>query len=174
MINDQLVYETQKALSTLDPGHLPFEIFTQVCRLTVTPVLEVVCLRRNKNGTEVALLQRPKNDIHWPGMYHVPGTIITPDDAAKGFDGVLRRLCSDKLNLQCKIEPSFVSNELCLVKRGAELAVVYTVEIENEIEGGEFYDISALPSELIEGHEGFIRRAAQHLYGEEYLIASKI
>lgn len=147
-------------LSKLEPGRLPLEVFTEICRLTVTPVLEVICLRKNDLGQiEVALLQRPKSDATWPGMYHVPGTVITATDINLGLEGVIDRICKEKLSLSFTNAPVFVSNELCLVKRGAELAVIYMTEVEGELTSGSFYHVDALPIKLIEGHENFIAQA---------------
>lgn len=154
------VNKTKNALAQMEPGRLPFDIFTEVCRLTVTPVLEVVCFRQNSMGKmEVALLKRPENDPNWPNMHHVPGAVITPTDINIGLEGVVGRVCTEKLSISNANKPIFVMNELCKVSRGVELAVVFAIEVEGEITGGQFHDVDALPDNLIEGHDLFISRA---------------
>lgn len=154
------ISKTKNTLAQLEPGRLPFDIFTEVCRLTVTPVLEVVCFRRDDMGKiEVALLKRPADDPNWPNMYHVPGAVITPVDFDAGLDGIVDRVCTEKLSVNSVNKPVFVVNELCKVKRGVELAVVFAIEVEGEIAGGQFHDVDALPDDLIEGHDTFISQA---------------
>lgn len=154
------ISKTKNALAQLEPGRLPFDIFTEVCRLTVTPVLEIVCLRRDDKGKiEVALLKRSADDPNWPNMYHVPGAVITPTDIDAGLDGVVDRVCTEKLSVNSVNKPKFVMNDLCKVKRGVELAVVFAIEVDGEIAGGQFHDASTLPGNLIEGHDTFISQA---------------
>lgn len=147
-------------LSKLQSGQLPFDIFTEICRLTVTPVLEVVCFRQNASKeVEVALMKRADNDVNWPGMYHVPGAIISTSDIEGGFRNLVNRICTEKLKMPTVNTPIFVTNDLCLVKRGAELAVIYMIEAEGNMDAGEFHNVSALPGHLIESHERFINAA---------------
>ncbi len=154
------ISKTKNTLAQLEPGRLPFDIFTEVCRLTVTPVLEIVCFRKGNLGTiEVALLKRPANDPNWPNMYHVPGAVITPTDVHVGLEGVIDRICTEKLSIDKVNKPKFIMNDLCKVKRGVELAVVFAIEVEGEIAGGKFHDVDALPDDLIEGHDTFISQA---------------
>ena len=159
-LQSEEISKTKNTLARLEPGRLPFDIFTEVCRLTVTPVLEIVCFRRDDLGkTEVALLKRSTDDPNWPNMYHVPGAVITPTDVDAGLEGVVNRMCAEKLSANSITKPEFVMNDLCKVKRGVELAVVFVIEVEGEIAGGQFHDVNALPDNLIEGHDTFISQA---------------
>jgi len=156
------INRTKNTLAQLEPGRLPFDIFTEVCRLTVTPVLEIVCLRRNsRGGIEVALLKRSANDPNWPDMYHVPGAVVTPTDIHAGLEGVVNRVCTEKLSIESVNKPKFIMNDLCRVKRGVELAVVFAVEVEDEFAVAQFYDVNALPDNLIEGHDIFISQTVK-------------
>lgn len=92
-------------------------------------------------------------------MYHVPGAVITPTDIDAGLDGVVDRVCTEKLSVNSVNKPEFVMNDLCKVKRGVELAVVFAIEVDGEIAGGQFHDVSTLPGNLIEGHDTFISQA---------------
>lgn len=159
-LQSEEISKTKNTLAQLEPGRLPFDIFTEVCRLTVTPVLEVVCFRRDDmDKIEVALLKRSADDPNWPNMYHVPGAVITPTDIDAGLEGVADRICTEKLSIKGVSKPKFIMNKLCKVKRGVELAVVFAVETEDEIAGVQLYDVNALPDNLIEGHGAFIAQA---------------
>lgn len=154
------INKTKNTLAQLEPGRLPYDIFAEVCRLTVTPVLEIVCFRRDDLGNvEVALLKRSADDPNWPNMYHVPGAVITSTDVDTGLDEAVDRVCTEKLSVNNMNKPKFVMNGLCKVKRGVELAVVFTIEVEGEIAGGQFHNVDILPGNLIEGHDTFISQA---------------
>lgn len=166
-LQSEEISKTKNTLSQLEPGRLPFDIFTEVCRLTVTPVLEIVCFRRDNTGKiEVALLKRPADDPNWPNMYHVPGGVITPTDSDTGLEGVVDRICTEKLSVKGVGRPKFIMNDLCKVKRGVELAVVFAIKVEGEVAGAQFYDINILPNNLIEGHNTFISQAMK-LYSDK-------
>lgn len=159
-LQSEEINKAKNVLSQLEPGQLPFDIFSEVCRLTVTPVLEAVCFRRNNMGKlEVALLKRSEDDPNWPNMYHVPGAVITPIDINMGLERIVNRICSEKLSVISEKKPIFVMNDLCKVKRGVELAIVFAVEVDAKITEGQFYDTNTLPDNLIEGHDLFISNA---------------
>ncbi len=76
------IKQASDILARLDPGRLPLDIFIEVARLTVTPIIEVVPLRKNKDGkTEVLLTERDASDSIWAGMLHTPGTVIRANDS---------------------------------------------------------------------------------------------
>jgi hypothetical protein len=161
-LHPEEIGKTKKSLAKLEPGRLPFDIFTEVCRLTVTPVLEVVCFKQNDIGKmEVALLKRSADDPNWPNMYHVPGAVIIPTDIDTGLEGVVNRICTEKLSISSASRPTFVMNGLCKVSRGVELAVVFAIEVEGEITGGQFHNVDTLPDSLVEGHDLFISKASE-------------
>ena len=67
-------------LAGLEPGRIPLDVFGQIARLTVTPVVEVVPFYNSGKVTKVYLLKRASNDPLWADLYHVPGGIILPTD----------------------------------------------------------------------------------------------
>lgn len=151
----------RKLLTKLQPGRLPLNIFMEVARLTVIPVVEVIPLNRKTDGTlQVLLAKRADNDPNWAGMLHVPGTIVLPTDSGDGFNDALNRIIAHKLEVQVG-EPVFVENVLCKVDRGAEVALIYLVEVIGEPLTDAFYDVNNLPENIIEGQQGFIRSAVK-------------
>lgn len=98
-------------LAELSPGYYPRSIFRQLCRLTATPIIEIVPLWKNKVNVEVLLLKR------------------VPDDPLGSFDDALRRTLRDELK-ETKVTPSvFVKTILHHSGRGMEAAQVYWVEL---------------------------------------------
>jgi len=151
---------TKNILSKLQPGQLPFDLFNEICRLTVTPVLEVVCFKKDASGKiRVALLRRAADDIYWSNMYHVPGAVMTANDVNNGLAALASRICTEKLKITSFSTPIFVMNSLLTGKRGTEIAVVYMIEIEAASQEAMFYDVDNLPGAMIEGHRQFIEQA---------------
>lgn len=147
-------------LSTLKPGKLSLEIFNQIARLTVTPVLEIVPLFVDSNGRiKVFLLHRGSDDQNWENMYHVPGTIILASDTPGSYNDALSRIIKANLVQYEPSKPVFVTNKLCKVSRGMETAHIYLVQLSKKPEENSLFDQGELPNNLIEGHRDFINLA---------------
>lgn len=147
-----------KTFSKFRPGHLPQDVFYEVARTTVTPVIEVVPLRRGVDASVRALLfKRSASDKNWPDMHYIPGTIITANDS---LESALHRVLNGCLTNVETTDPIFVKNTMCATKRGVEIALVYFVEVKEEPLEGSLHDILCLPEKIIEGHKDFIGFAA--------------
>lgn len=145
-------------LAKLTPGNLSLDIFNQVARLTVTPVVEIVPFYRDEGGKlKVFLLQRGENDVLWAGMYHVPGGIVLATDTPGSFSDALRRVLDSKLETYQPTTPKIVDTQLCKVSRGTEVAIVYTVLLSTAPDDALLFDPENLPSNIIEGQTEFIK-----------------
>src|SRR5207248_4789571 len=80
-----------RGLSKLQPGRLPLDVFLEVARLTVTPVIEIVPICRQDGILRVLLMKRSDDDPIWAGLWHTPGTVIRAFDETLG-DGIDRLL----------------------------------------------------------------------------------
>ncbi|MBU0975746.1 hypothetical protein KJ918_03030 [Patescibacteria group bacterium] len=60
-----------RSLQKLKPGFQQFNIFRELCRICVTPVVEIIPIRLRWNRVEVLLTKRSKNDVFWPDMFHI-------------------------------------------------------------------------------------------------------
>lgn len=149
----------KQLFANLRPGNLPYELFSEIARLTVTPVVELVAFKRVGNTIRVLLVRRPEDDQVWPGMFHIPGSIILPTDAT--HEDALHRIISGKFAALRIAKPAFVTLSLCATSRGTELALVYCAEVQKGSSAGQWYNVDDLPDSLIEGHAGFISAAAQ-------------
>ena len=115
-------HEVALSLIKFKPGLVPLEVFNQIARLTVVPVIELILV---SNG-QVLLLKRPDDDIYWAGQFCLPGKILTLsgsdsiDDYAQSF---VTQLGSD-----IQGEVKFCGLKFCHTNRGDELAIVYILE----------------------------------------------
>ena len=145
-------------LSALEPGKLPLEFFNEISRLTVTPVIEIVPFFRDSDGrVKVLLLQRTKEDSMWPGMYHVPGSVVisTEDNLRDAIERTIR----NKVTSAKKLSVNFVDVQLVKVKRGTELAIIYVISLSQLPHKSLLFSPSDLPENMIEGHAEFVKAA---------------
>jgi hypothetical protein len=157
--NDQLV----KLLKELEPGFLPYDIFVEIARLVVLPIIEFVPLRMNKEGdVEVLLLSRGKDDPLWPDMLHTPGTVIRPTDREGEMYLAFERITKDELNATLVSRPYYVGSVFHGSKRGMEQSQVFWVEVLEEPKIGKFYSANKLPVQLIDSQQRFIEQAVKN------------
>lgn len=159
MNDDQAV----QYLQTLRPGDLPPAIFHAIAALTVTPIYEVVPVRRNaQNVVEVLLLERPATDPVWGGMLHTPGTVIRANDDEGELTSASERIRAELGGAEFRSQPVFVEQRFHQVKRGRELALVYWAELRDDVRVGQWYSAESLPTLLVETQRGFIQSAVHH------------
>jgi len=155
--------EVAEALHGLEPGFLPFPIFTQVARLVVTPCLELVCFRVAPDGNiQVLLTKRGADDPNWPNQLHSPGTVIRATDVTENgsFDTAISRVVRQELgNMELRTNPKLVTHLFHHVKRGVEIGFVHWTVVSSAPDHCEFYDINKLPDNLIEHHHKVIATA---------------
>lgn len=148
-------------LTKLEPGFLPYDIFVQVARLVVLPIIEFVPLRTFGGRTEVLLLEREKDDNIWPGELHTPGTVVRPTDSTGEMYKAFERIRKDEL-LNTKISDAhFAGTQMHPSRRGMEHAQIFWVEVYEEPRVGEFYPIQKLPHNLMESQVDFIKLAVR-------------
>ena len=148
-------------LGKLQPGFLPFELFLQVARLVALPILELVPLRRIEGRIEVLLLERGANDLLWPGMLHIPGTVIRATDNSAG--DAIGRIRQDELAGLKFTTPKLIKTDFHKSRRGSEVAQVYCTEVQEVPKTGRFYDVGKLPGNLVPGQNIFIEEAVHSL-----------
>lgn len=152
---DQLV----SLLGKLEPGFLPYDIFVQIARLTVLPIIEFVPLRVIDGRVEVLLLKRSANDDIWPGEIHTPGTVIRATDNSGEMYKAFERILNDEMAGTKVTDPYYVGSILHQSKRGMEQAQVFWVEVIEEPKIGIFYPAINLPETTISSQKEFIAQA---------------
>lgn len=156
------IAELTRLLKKLEPGFLPLDIFMEIARLAVLPIIEFVPLRVNKNGeVEVLLLSRDADDPLWPNELHVPGTVIRPTDTEGKIYRAFERILDDELKGTKTTPPHYVGSNLHKSKRGMEQAQIYWIEVTAEPNVGEFYPVFRLPTNVMESQLNFIKLAAK-------------
>lgn len=159
-LSDEEIQQAANILRRLSPAFLPFDIFRETTRLTATPTVELVPLRRQGGHTEVLLFKRPDDDPNWPGQLHTPGTVVRATDAAQGLQAPLDRLYKDELQVVPALDPRYVTSILNKVARGSELAtILYLHMSRTEAPTGAWYPASELPDTIVETQRNFIADA---------------
>lgn len=153
--NKQLVM----LLSELKVGVLPLEVFQQVARLVVLPILELVPLRVHGGAVEVLLLKRPINDLLWPSQWHTPGSVIRAYDEGSDASDALKRVINEELKGIKIGTPKFIKSLLNQNERGKEWANIFWAEVLEAPKVGEFFNSNSLPSNTMASQLSFINDA---------------
>lgn len=175
-LNEEEVVLVEGLLGRLAPGFLPLPVFNQVARLVTTPTVEIVPIRDGQEGgPEVFMTQRAADDPHWPGQWHVPGTVIRSTDTMDhrftsgiNLDKVFGRLHkSEMLGQLTLLGPErFVGTNFWGVERGVEFSPYFYVPVaaavpDDELTVGRFFPGDELPDNTISHHAIFIPRAVE-------------
>ncbi len=161
-ISEDEIATVRSILERLKPGLLPFEIFHQVARLSVMPIVEVVPLRRNNSVTEVLLLKREQDDPVWANKLHTPGTVLRATDEPGSHKSAFNRILLKELQGLPVLGPVFVTNYFHIQGRGMEASAIYWVECRGVPVIGTFYPAESLPLEIVESQRSFIAAAVRH------------
>ena len=167
-----------QTLSRLEKGRLPLDLFLQMARLATLSTVELVPIRNKGTEAEVLLLQRDKDDKHWPNQWHVPGTVIIPTDSLAhphDFSAPLGRLIGGDGEMKVGegvstvAPPVYIDTERRKTERGDEMAAIHYVEVEGEPVVGRFFSMDEFPNNVpeagvIDHHRDFIPRViAQYM-----------
>lgn len=155
-LSDDEIRLVSNLLSKLDPGLLPFSIFHEITRITTTPIIEIVPLRRDGENIKILLLKREHDDPVWPGQLHVPGTVIRATDT---LEDAFNRILTKELGGLTASRPKFVKNVLHRSGRGMESSQIYWIDIAGEASTGQFYEVGELPEALVKSQMDFIPAA---------------
>ncbi len=158
MTNDE-VSTLVELLNKCEVGNLNPDVFVAIDRLTVTPGVEFIPLRRVGNEIQALLIPREATDKVWPGMLHTPGSIFRPTD--QNINDVFERLFKGELGLKQSANPTYVDFNYGHGKRGAGLGIEYIIELIEKPEVGEYYNVETLPDNFIPDQQDMLNRAVQ-------------
>jgi len=148
----------ENLLSQCEPGHLTPEVFEAIARVAVYPAVEFIPLRKRGDGKiEVLLLERPANDVMWPGMLHTPGTVLRPTDNT--MEDAFTRLYTDELCNVPTTTPRLIGVQLSHNRRGTCLLLEHVVTLKSEPLTGKYYDVENLPPKFIPEQADSLDRA---------------
>jgi hypothetical protein len=159
-IGSKNVKSVARNLKKLKPGFLPSEIFHEVCRLTVTAIVDIFPLRYNKekNCVEVLLTKREKDDKFWPDMYHIPGVVLLSTDKENSLNDAFSRILEKELEgVVIKGDPVFVTYSFKESKRGREMSLIHWAEVTSGARVGEWFCENELPKNMIASQTQIMR-----------------
>lgn len=116
------------SLDNIKPGEVPEQLFCQIARITVTPVIEL--LITDNNSSVIILKKRSQTDKYWPGQYCIPGRIISAN-----FNGSIPDI-ADSIMADMKLKDyamKLAGIELVNTSRGKELAIIYKIRLKKII-----------------------------------------
>ena len=174
---EQLAELTGSLLERFEPGWLPLPVFKGALRLVVASTVEVVALRtEDPEDPEVLLTQRPESDMWWASQWHVPGSLLMPDDEvrdAHDFSGPIARVFDGELEgkIESRGKPTLFDLQRRSSPRGSELTPFFWTEVivsagASEPANARFFKASEIDDGLpglqtIAGHLDVARRAIE-------------
>lgn len=171
---EQIAEAARVIEESYDPktGRHPLDIFLAICRTTVRPVVELVIFDLNKE--KILLTQRPDDDPHFSGMWHLPGVIVLPTDVqgryADAFDNAALRVIDElegtRVTSLLPLTPKWLYEGVQISRRGGGESRFYGGLLKDEEPAvGEMFYIGNLPSPLVEEHNArFIAAAREAMY----------
>lgn len=159
-----------KHLSELQEGFLPTEIFNQVARLVVLPFVELIIFSP-LSDLSVLLTKREEGDKFWPGMWHVPGTVLRTTDLTKpgdNFDKAVYRILNEELGGQMVANLRFHSHFFHRITRGVGLSLVHYARAVNHPTVGQYFHVDQLPDNIVPEQRAFIQNVVRTKQPWEY------
>ncbi|MBF9234834.1 hypothetical protein [Microvirga alba] len=162
--------ELCRMLERLTPGLLPRDVFHAIARIMVTTTFVVVPLVQRDERTLVLLRARDGDDLSYPSMLNVPGTVIRASDANLHAAHV-RLIATELADVPIKRDPVFVGNVYDLIARGREVSLIHWVELDNAIESAELCDSERLPDHIVPRDRHRIDMAVAHFRAQKHAEA---
>lgn len=156
------------------PGNLSEPVFEAIARVAVYPAVEVIPYRRKGREIEVGLLKRPQDDRHWPGMWHLPGTVLRPTDAS--LHDAFERLYADEFEPPNESQPEFMGVGMVAYRRGTGLTIEHALRFDMKTQDTKlsFFNINDLPVNFIVEQQAILDRFRVYIGRSSALINTKI
>lgn len=153
--------ELCRLLGHLSPGPLPRDVFHAIARLMVTTTFVVVPLVQEQGRTYVLLHRRGSDDLCYPSMLDIPGTVIRASDET--LSATYQRLLQAELpNVSVKQGPVFVNYVYDLIVRGREVSLIHWIELNELVDLDNLFDVAELPADVVPSDRARIAMAADH------------
>lgn len=159
-LTPQQVTTATSALEQLEPGFLPLEIFNQVARLVRLPMVDLIPVKVENNTLQIGLVKRSSNDLWWPNMWHLPGTVLRSTDT---IESAIERLKTEELLLESSDEPTFQGFSVQNSKRGAEIVLIYSVVncVFDQQSQMKWFAVDNLPKSFVESEKSVVEKVMQ-------------
>lgn len=150
-----------RQLNQLTPGFLPRSVFHSIARIMVTTTFVVVPLLRRDDRTLVLLDRRSADDLYYPSMLNIPGTVVRASD--ENMAAVFKRLVALEMSdAVIRQGPVFVGNVFDQIVRGKEISLIHWVELEDSPELESLFDVEVLPADVVPTDRARIDMAVDH------------
>lgn len=99
------------------------------------------------------MLQRPKNDLWWPNLWHVPGSVLLPTDTPGTYNNALGRIVGGELgSIDLKMGPTHFRDDFRHEKRGPMNAIQHWSILKNVPVVGRLFPTNQLPEKMVPEH----------------------
>lgn len=150
-----------RQLNKLVPGFLPRNVFHSIARIMVTTTFVVVPLVKRDDRTLVFLDRRSADDLYYPSMLNIPGTVIRASD--ENMSAVFDRLVATELSdVVIRQGPIFVGNVYDQIVRGKEVSLIHWIELEDTDNLKLLFDVDKLPVDVVSTDRERIVMATEH------------
>ncbi len=140
---------------------LPPQVFYAIAETMALPYIELVIFHPTAKQSEVLLTKREEDDPYFPGLWHVPGTLLRATDLDKPgdrFDLAINRIVSEELGGMSISRPTHTGMYFHGVTRGVGLSIIHTALAQSTPTVGQFFPVSRLPEDIIQEQAVFIRQ----------------
>jgi hypothetical protein len=123
-------------------------VFRAISQRAVLTSVELVILREVLGRVQILLCQRPVDDPDWPGMWHLPGSVIRETDVSY-YETFKRVICEELAGIKLSTF-DFIDCDLVQTKRGLVNEHVYLCSYHGpDLICGKFFEINHLPANFI-------------------------
>ena len=146
---------------------LPSPVFYAIAETMALPYIELLIYHPDTKRSEILLTRREEDDPYFPGLWHVPGTLLRAADLGKPGDNfglAIERILNEELG-GLTIGPTTLAGLYFHgVTRGVGLSIIHTTRAQGTPAVGQFFPVSHLPEDIIPEQAVFIRKTTIDLH----------
>lgn len=140
-------------------GMIPHFYFHTFAEVFPQSAYELLVFRKNNEGLEVLLEQRPAEDADWPGQWHFHGTVTRTGDTE---EKIWNRLKKELHVEQFPKEPVLAYVEITQNSRCTTMHAMHYMLLPEDVKVpvGKFFPVSKLPEPILSHQPAQIKRLA--------------
>lgn len=162
---------TAELLAVDSKQHFSKGLYNALAHCMLSVAVEMVTLRVREEHVEVFLKRRANDDSAYPGMLHVPGTVIRVKDVdgEHTYANAIGRAAQNECGAQV-FDFEYIGEHFKHETRGPFNCRVFLVRLVNEPTDGQWASVDSLPSDVIEEHAAFVIPIAVRRFRERFNI----
>lgn len=170
MLTDQEAKQFIELANKIEPV-MRADVFSAVAEKFVLTAVEGVILRGKAENLEIFLTQRPPDDLYWPNMWHIPGTIvrlsdIDPENKSTEYEVMYKktfqRLEEKEIVSKFSARPKLLGTRAYMAERGAANSLVFLCAVKGEPKSGKFFPVYNLPDNFISAQQSLVDLAVEN------------